>query len=177
MGETEGPLDATTAAPSALRGRFATLVRRAQSLANHGDALDAFPVGVIHGDIIPLNLMEGDDGRIWVLDWENPRLGSLAWDLAGIRKAFNLGERAWDALLNTLEPVPGAALDFADALQQLQVAAWRLETWWGRDDRSAGPFFLEELDQELSKAERILVTLDPSTPSSAPLPPEIQSPK
>lgn len=144
-------------APPEVVERFDRLVEVALGPEMPGPLLDALPGGVVHGDLIPPNVVEDRQGIMWVLDWENPRWGSICWDLASIRKTFPLLPGAWDALVRSVgEAVPLAALDFADALQQLQVAAWRVETWWDRDIRSGGDFFLEEMSQELSRAETLL---------------------
>lgn len=144
---------------SALRTvqEFDRAVERIERLARRGDLLDDLPAGTIHGDLIPLNVIRKPDGAFAIIDWENPRRGAACWDLAGVRKAFRLGEGAWDALVAGIgEPCPREALDFADALQNLQVAAWRMETWWIRELREAGDFFLVELGQELERAARLL---------------------
>ena len=154
------PISRTTSAPPDLLGRFSLLLQALEENPASGDLLDSLPAAVVHGDLIPPNLLERTDGTFSVLDWENPGVGAACWDLAGVRKAFRLDPGAWEALVTALdEPVPGRCVDFADALQQLQVAAWRAETWWGRGIRSAGAFFLEELDQELESAGTLLVRL------------------
>lgn len=151
------PLANAGQVPSTLRGRFDRLLGELDSRGEAGRLLDAGPAGVVHGDFIPPNVLRRPDGSMCVLDWENPRSGSAAWDLASVRKTFRLGEGAWEALLASVEFVPpDTAVDFADALQQLQVAAWRAETWWGRKIRTAGDVFLRELDQELDTAESLL---------------------
>ena len=140
--------------------RFSRLLERVERNPALGDLLDSMPAAVVHGDLIPLNLVEKPDGTFFVLDWENPGIGAACWDLAGVRKAFKHDAGAWNALVSSLdEPVPDECIDFADALQQLQVAAWRAETWWGRGIHSGGAFFLEELDQELETADTLLSRL------------------
>jgi aminoglycoside phosphotransferase (APT) family kinase protein len=154
------PLSKAGSAPPDLLDRFSRLIEQVERDPALGGLLDSLPPGVVHGDLIPLNLVEKPDGTFSVLDWENPGIGSACWDLAGVRKAFKLDPGAWEALVRALgEPVPEQAIDFADALQQLQVAAWRTETWWGHENRSAGAYFLEELGQELEKAGSLLSRL------------------
>jgi len=152
-------MDAARGIDSARRTleEFERVVARIEAFSSRGDLLDGLPAGTIHGDLIPLNVLKKPDGSFAILDWENPRRGAACWDLAGIRKAFRLDEGAWDALLAGIgEPCPTEAVDFADALQNLQVAAWRLETWWIREIREGGDFFLVELGQELERAARLL---------------------
>ena len=151
------PVSRCKTAPNDIHATFSALLEDVERCAFQGDALDALPIGVVHGDLIPLNILEKADGSIWVLDWENPRLGSACWDLAGVRKAFHPEPAAWQALLESVgTSVPPKTIDFAEALQNIQVAAWRAETWWTRDIRTAGEFFLEEMRQELADARRLL---------------------
>jgi hypothetical protein len=58
------------------------------------------------------------------------------------------------------EEVPDEAIAFADALYQLQVAAWRAETWYGRELRRDGDFFLIEMGEELGRVELLLRSMD-----------------
>jgi len=136
---------------------FDRALERIDPFDSRGEILDNLPPGPVHGDLIPLNVLRRGDGTFSIIDWENPRTGSSCWDLAAIRKAFRLGDGAWEALVTGMgEPCPPEAIDFADALQNLQVAAWRLDTWWTRGVRDAGDFFLVELGQELERAASLL---------------------
>lgn len=154
------PLDTAKDADPAILERFAGLLERLDSHGETGDLLDDAPAGIVHGDLIPPNVVRRPDGSMCVLDWENPRAGSAAWDLASIRKTFRLDDGAWDALRDASEPPPPeTAIDFADALQQMQVAAWRVETWWKRRIRTGGETFLGELEQELDAASALLERL------------------
>jgi len=151
------PLAGCARAPEEALARISDALDRAERKAAVGDRLDGLPRGVVHGDLIPLNLVERVRGAMWLLDWENPRLGSLCWDLAGVRKAFRLDAGAWETMIVSVgEVVPPECVDFADALQNLQVATWRIETWWGRGIHTAGSLFLEELDRELGTAQTLL---------------------
>lgn len=152
----EEPLRNAGQVPSKIQDRFRSPLARLDGCGEVGRLLDEAPSGIVHGDLIPLNLVRTPDGSMCVLDWENPRAGSAAWDLASIRKTFRLEDGAWTALRDATDVLPGEAIDFADALQHLQVAAWRAETWWGRRIRTAGDSFLAELDAELDRAEALL---------------------
>jgi aminoglycoside phosphotransferase (APT) family kinase protein len=146
-----------TSVPTEVVDRFHGLLARVEELRERGDDLDAHSPGLVHGDLIPLNLIEDGHGSMHLLDWENPSRGPAAWDLAGIRKAFRLEGGAWNALLESVgEPVPTVLLDFAEGLLNLQVAAWRAQIWWLQENRVAGEHFLEELDLELEMAGHLL---------------------
>lgn len=137
--------------------RFARLLDRALSMDAAGELLDSLPGGISHGDLTPLNLLFEPGGNPRLLDWESPRRASAAWDVAGVRKAFRLEEGAFAALVAGVgEALPAAAIDFADALQQLQVAAWRADAWFARGQRAEGAFFLVEMGEELGRAELLL---------------------
>jgi|GEM_PF-5475872 len=154
------PVSLCASVPTELLQVFSDLLSEVEGKSRHGEALDSSRVGIVHGDVIPLNIVEKDNGAVRVLDWENPRLGSAAWDLAGIRKAFKLDPGAWDSLVGEIdEPTSPESIEFADVLQQLQVAAWRVETWWGRGIHAAGFQFLQELDGELETARRLLARI------------------
>jgi Ser/Thr protein kinase RdoA (MazF antagonist) len=152
---------AARAMPSQLADRFACLIGESKRLRRWGDLLDSLPAGISHGDIIPLNLVKKDSGGFSLLDWENPRSASAAWDLACARKSFKLGAESFRALRHGVgEEVPDEAIAFADALYQLQVAAWRAETWYGRELRRDGDFFLIEMGEELGRVELLLRSMD-----------------
>jgi aminoglycoside phosphotransferase (APT) family kinase protein len=153
--------NAARAMPGPLAEKFEGLIGEARRLGKWGDLLDSLPAGISHGDVIPLNLVKMDSGGFSLLDWENPRNASTAWDIACVRKSFKLGAESFRALrLGIGDEVPDEAISFADALYQLQVAAWRAETWYGRNLRREGEFFLVELGEELGRVELLLRSLD-----------------
>src|SRR5690606_13094290 len=48
-----------------------------------------WPVGMIHGDMSPGNMMVGPTGRLILIDWELFGIGPVAWDLRSLVR-FNL---------------------------------------------------------------------------------------
>lgn len=122
-----------------------------------GEQLDALPVGIVHGDVTPLNLIRKKNSDFCLIDWEHPRLGSIVWDITNIRKAFRLD---YDTFISLLEGT-GSVFDeniilFASALYEYHVASWRAEMWFGHGKRDYGDLFLIEMGEEIGRAELML---------------------
>lgn len=82
---------------------------------------------IVHGDLIPDNMLVLADGSIRILDWEGARLDEPEADLATAIKGFGLVGAARAALLRGYGlPLRGPVLEFRLALHALQVAGWRL---------------------------------------------------
>jgi len=155
------PLEiASKGAPEAVMERFTLLRKKLSGCDEIGKLLDSLPPGITHGDLIPYNLIRKDSGGFCFIDWELTRRASAAWDLSSVRKAFILADGAFAALREGLgEEIPDRAIDFANAIHQLEVASWRAEMWFGRGKKHDGDFFLIELGQELGRAEMLLNSL------------------
>lgn len=52
-----------------------------------------------HNDPTPGNFIAGEDGRLWLIDWEYAALGDPAFDLAGLAEGAALDRAADDVLL------------------------------------------------------------------------------
>ena len=77
----------------------------------------------MHGDYVPWNLREDDDGQLWLLDWEDARWGPPLADLVRYVVAYHsLGSSSADGIAGAVRgvvgPVPAASL--------LEVAAFWL---------------------------------------------------
>ncbi len=141
-------------APNNLMKRFDNILNLLKSCDEIGEKLDNQPKGIVHGDLTPFNLIKKSDGSFTLLDWENPRLGSIAWDLTNIKKAFNLTNHVFKNLVNIFDQdIEDNVLNFASALYNLHVASWRVEMWYGRDKKDYGDLFLIEMGEELAKSE------------------------
>lgn len=82
---------------------------------------------IVHGDLIPENILVLVDGSIRILDWEGARLDEPEADLVTAIKGFGLAGAARAALLRGYGmPLHGPVLEFRLALHALQVAGWRL---------------------------------------------------
>jgi aminoglycoside phosphotransferase (APT) family kinase protein len=89
----------------------------------------------IHGDYVPWNLREDDEGQLWLLDWEDSRWGPPLADLVRYVVAYySLGsssaERIARAVREVVGPVPDTAL--------LEVAAFWLSHENLQIDQQAG---------------------------------------
>lgn len=148
--------------PALLRERFDALISTMDARSAELEVLDTLPQGLSHGDVIPLNCIYRPDNTWCLIDWENPCSGSLAWDLAGIRKSFYLAAPEFEALCQganyALDESGRVALLGAEALYLAHVASWRCEVWYCRGKTDYGDQFLGELESELSKAEQLLRT-------------------
>ena len=53
---------------------------------------------LVHRDIKPTNIINGEDGRVWIIDWENTILGDPIYDLAtfGVRYGHGI---LWKSLV------------------------------------------------------------------------------
>jgi len=82
---------------------------------------------IVHGDLIPDNMLVLADRSIRILDWEGARLDEPEADLATAIKGLGLAGTARAALLRGYGmPLRGPVLEFRLALHALQVAGWRL---------------------------------------------------
>lgn len=53
---------------------------------------------LVHRDIKPSNIIRGDDGTIWIVDWENAILGDSVYDLATFGVRYGHGA-LWESLV------------------------------------------------------------------------------
>ena len=82
---------------------------------------------IVHGDLIPLNMLVRPDGSLCVLDWEGARLDEPEADLATAIVGCALStEQVSELIQGYALPVDGAKLEFRLALHLLQIAGWRL---------------------------------------------------
>ncbi|MGL1893445.1 MAG: aminoglycoside phosphotransferase family protein [Spirochaetaceae bacterium] len=141
-------------APERIMNRFDNILNLLKSCDEIGEKLDNQPMGIIQGDFTPLNLIKKRDGSFTLLDWENPRLGSIAWDLSNIKKSFNLTDRVFKHLVNVFDQdIDYNILNFTSSLYNLHVASWRIEMWYGREKKDYGDLFLIEMGEELAISE------------------------
>ena len=73
----------------------------------------------MHGDFAPENLLVRDGRITAVVDWEQSRIGDVAFDLAGMMYDIELGSKAGPPVLAALY----RAID-----SRVPVDAWRLYT-------------------------------------------------
>jgi hypothetical protein len=121
---------------AAIRAHLAAL---APSLA--GFAEDArLTVGLCHGDLHPSNILVGEDGRLWVVDWETGGVGPIIHDFLRAYFWYPSARQPLVALLDALDPARTAL----PAVQQIAfMLAQMLQT---RIDQTAGQAMVRALE-------------------------------
>ena len=123
------------AAPGLSQADRALLERAAGQLRHDTDAFGTAPdrFGLIHGDMRAANLIEGQDGRLWVIDFDDCGLCWFGYDFAAsvsfIEDDPRLPDlmRAWIAGYRSVAPLSeaGAArLPMFVMLRRMQLTAW-----------------------------------------------------
>ena len=82
---------------------------------------------LVHGDLIPLNIIADRFGFLKIIDWEGARYDAPEADLATLVKAFGLNDAQTEELFAAYGlPVDRTVFLFRLAVHYLQVIAWRL---------------------------------------------------
>jgi fructosamine-3-kinase len=120
------------------------------------DAVDQRAV-LIHGDLIPRNIVFTDEDQAVVIDWEGARYDVPEADLATAIKGFGLDDLQTAALLDAYGlPVNRERLSYRLLLHYLQVIAWRCAVQLNCEDNVAYDRVCAELDCELLTAREVL---------------------
>lgn len=104
-----------------------------RDLLAQADRLDraAGPSGFVlgHNDLLPGNILVGDDNRLWLIDWEYAGLGSPLFDLGGLASNNGFAPADERLLLETYHDAP-----LTDALWHrytaMKCASLLRETLW-----------------------------------------------
>jgi Ser/Thr protein kinase RdoA (MazF antagonist) len=107
--------------------------------------------GLVHTDVIPLNVVSTKDRGMVLIDWEWVRIDLPEWDLGSVLKAFTMEEGAldsfWAAYALGHDP---DILEFVGILHHLNVVAWRLCAFYEQGGyREVADTFLADLEVEL----------------------------
>lgn len=96
-------------------------------LATQKPSTAASPPVLVHGDLIPRNILFTSQNRVSIIDWEGARMDTPEADLATCIKAFGLHGEEQNLLIQAYgHPIDPAILDIRLLLHYLQVVAWRL---------------------------------------------------
>jgi hypothetical protein len=146
------------------RSRFRALCRQAtRCMESVPFSSGDHPSVIVHGDLIPLNIILDPTGVFRIIDWEGVRYDAPEADLATFITALHLDERQTGLLLRGYGlPVSAAMLHFRLALHYLQVIAWRLAVQQPACSPQSWNSVAAELDEELRTAQTILQTLPPA---------------
>lgn len=112
-------------------GLAAELARGVRGAVERGEALDARAAAgakvPVHGDLIPLNIIEQSPEGFCIIDWEGLRLDEPEADVVTLFKAYRCGPGQEAAFIRGYGPgLREGRLRFRRLLHDLQVAAWRL---------------------------------------------------
>jgi thiamine kinase-like enzyme len=97
------------------------------------DAMEAvqipMPVAFGHHDLLPANILETPDRRLWLIDFEHAGFGTAMFDLAGAASNAGMDDRQSRALI---EAYLGRSPDlgFIRAFDAMQVASLLREAMW-----------------------------------------------
>ena len=87
---------------------------------------------IVHGDLIPNNMIVNETGKLFIIDWEGARLDDAEADLATFIKAFRLRGEPLQEFLHAYacgnNPIEPQRLWMRTLLHYLQVIAWRLKS-------------------------------------------------
>jgi len=142
--------------------QFTLLVLQTKSLlaAKHDPMMITSPV-LVHGDLIPLNILFTARNKVSIIDWEGARIDSPEADLATCIKAFRLNEEQQQQFLQAYgHPLDPVQLKVRSLVHYLQVVAWRLAIELPLSQETNQVERVEkEIEEELQYAERVLQEL------------------
>jgi thiamine kinase-like enzyme len=106
--------------------------------------------GLVHTDIIPLNVIFKPSNHPVLIDWEWMRLDSPEWDLVSVLKAFPMQETLLESFWKGYGNQPSTqTLEWIGLLYHLNVIAWRLRSYYELGHyREESKKFLADLEQE-----------------------------
>lgn len=112
---------------------------------------------IVHGDLIPNNMIINKEGKLTIIDWEGARVDAPEADLATLFKAFHLrGESLRTFLSGYGLPVNPQRLWFRSLLHYLQVIAWRLKCQIPEAPSESKTAFQQDCEQEMVYVETAL---------------------
>ncbi len=124
---------------------------------------DQFPLGdrgrmvLVHGDLVPRNIISEPGGALRIIDWEGARYDIPEADLATIVKAYHIeGERRERLFAAYGLPVDHALFNFRLAVHYVQVLAWRLAIQLPQVQEEKNSQVEEEIEKEFGTAEQLL---------------------
>lgn len=140
------------------RDRFKNLYDMLLEYAGHpGVAPDSERNVLVHGDLVPRNIIMASDGAVRIIDWEGARYDIPEADLATFVKAYRLTGAKRENLFSAYGlPVDRNRFAFKLAVHYLQVMAWRLTMQLSREFGERHEEVLGELSEELHTTEDLI---------------------
>lgn len=116
---------------------------------------------LVHGDLIPLNIMFTDNNSVIIIDWEGARYDEPESDIATLFKGWKLDAAQQESFLAAYNlPVSKKTLNFRMVLHYVQVIAWRLSIQLtGDNTEEQETEIMKEIEEELVFAENLLSAL------------------
>ena len=115
---------------------------------------------LVHGDLVPRNIIMEPDGAARIIDWEGARYDVPEADLATFLKAYRItGARREHFFSAYGLPVDRNRFALRLAVHYLQVIAWRLTMQLSREYGKRYDEVVAELDEELDIAEELIERL------------------
>ncbi len=141
--------------------RFHHLSTQAITLSEAmGEKLVASRVVLVHGDLIPGNIIVDRFGFLRIIDWEGVRYDAPEADIATLVKAFYLDEKEIALFEKGYGmPVDETMLYFRLAVHYLQVIAWRMAIQLPREKDGRNTAVKAELEEELTTAAEMTAKL------------------
>jgi Ser/Thr protein kinase RdoA (MazF antagonist) len=139
------------------RRRFHEIFSRARALTESlTEKLAACRMVLVHGDLIPENIIVDKCGFLRIIDWEGVRYDAPEADFATLIKAFKLDSEQFALVLEGYGvPIDENVLRFRLLVHYLQVIAWRLAIQLPRDKKEHYDSTAAELEAEFEAAEEM----------------------
>jgi streptomycin 6-kinase len=119
---------------------------RVLSLAMQSSAFDEPAVSPTHGDLWSDNVLVGDDGRFWLIDWDNLDLGDPVRDYATLAWPRISASPAEDwRVLRAFNPDDGAAAQRLEIHLRATMLDWVVDVLADWIDAQAAPEHLAEV--------------------------------
>jgi hypothetical protein len=136
---------------------FARYQRILQSATHYASLENATRCrSLVHGDLIPNNIILDKNGVFRIIDWEGVRYDSPESDLATFVKAFNFTQKQIEDMLTSYSaPFNRKVFNFRLLTHYLQVISWRLGVQLQHISENEFEAALSTLENELSTAEEM----------------------
>lgn len=144
----------------AYRDRYEKLYDSLLSYADLFSLRDCGKMVLVHGDLVPRNIISEPGGALRIIDWEGARYDIPEADLATIVKAYHLEGEHRELLFAAYGlPVDRTLFNFRLAVHHVQVLAWRLSIQLPQVQEEQNSHVEEEIEKEFGIAEQLLARL------------------
>lgn len=136
-------------------------LKKINSLKALGNSLyskfDISNTAIVHGDLIPLNILVNNHMDFFIIDWEGVRYDEPESDLATLIKAYRMTDSQISTILDGYSnPVNLQILWFRLILHYLQVFTWRASVQIPKTSDIKNCNTLTEALEELTEIDRLM---------------------